>query len=50
MMNIKDYIWFWKTSWSYMRGLRLEFWMGIIPATIRYRKMFLEDKKMVKNL
>jgi len=44
-MKLKDYIWFWKTSWSYMRGLRTEFWINIIPTTIRYRKIFMDDKK-----
>ena len=44
-MQIKDYIWFWKTSWSYMKGSRREFWFGLIKATYNYRKAFIEDKK-----
>ena len=44
-MKLKDYLWFWKTSWSYMRGARLEFWIRIIPVTYRYRRQFILDKK-----
>ena len=44
-MNLNEYLWFWKTSWSYMRGLRTEFWLNIIQTTFRYRKIIMDDKK-----
>ncbi len=49
-MTLSEYLWFWKTSWSYMGGNRIEFWTGIIPVTYRYRKLVIEDKKMLKDL
>ena len=42
-MALSEYFWFWQTSWKYMRGNRLEFWLNIIPATIKYRKDVLKE-------
>ena len=41
-MSFSDYVWFWKTSWGYMKGQRWQFWYGLIPATIQYRKDILK--------
>jgi len=35
---MKDFIWFTKTSWSYMKGERLQFFIGFISAWNRFRK------------
>ncbi len=43
-MKLHDYIWFWRTSWSYMSGSRIEFWLGLPRATMGYRKAFIQDK------
>ena len=42
-MKISEYLWFWKTSWSYMKGERIIFFKGIIGATINYRKAVIND-------
>ena len=44
-MKLKDYIWFWKTSWGYMKGSRYRFWKEIIPTTLRYRRVMIEEMK-----
>ena len=48
-MKFSEYIWFWETSWSYMKGSRLEFWIYIIPTTFRYRKIMIEDQKRAED-
>ena len=45
-MAMTDYIWFWKTSWSYMGGNSFKFWMNVIPATYRYRAEIIKDQRI----
>ena len=47
-MEFKEYIWFWKTSWSYMGGSRMEFWTGLYRSTKEYRRSIIEERKKVK--
>ncbi len=49
-MTLDEYLQFWKISWSYMNGSRIEFWTNIIPVTYLYRKIIIKEKKMLKGL
>ncbi len=44
-MTAKEYLWFWKTSFSYMQGYSLFYILIRLPAaTFNYRKAIIQDK------